>query len=76
MADQVHLTKIEQPSIYEKLFNPNNGINSSVRVAVIDSGVDIYHPDLKDSLINDSTGKVIGYNGIDETLDFADSGFH
>lgn len=76
VAEQTHLVEIEQASIYQNLFNSYNGINGLVRVAVIDSGVDIYHPDLKDSLITDSSGKAIGYNGISDTLDFADSGFH
>lgn len=75
-AEQIHLNTIQHALVYDKLFNSNNGINSSVRVAVIDSGVDLYHPDLKDSMLLDSFGKIFGYNAISEALDFADSGFH
>lgn len=76
LANQKHLETIEHAAVYNSLFNLNNGINSVVRVAVIDSGIDMYHPDLKDALLKDSAGKVIGYNAINNSTEFSDSGFH
>ncbi len=76
VANQKHLETIEHAAIYNNLFNLNNGINSVVRVAVIDSGIDMNHPDLKDAIMKDSSGRAIGYNAINNTTEFSDSGFH
>lgn len=73
---QKHLTAIKHQNIYKSLFNIYNGINANIRVAVLDSGVDMLHPDLINSLVIDSQGKVFGLNGITMQNDFSDTGFH
>lgn len=46
-----HLLQVLSASPAEEIFfNPINGIHQSVTVAVIDSGVDLNHPDFRDNL--------------------------
>lgn len=74
---QKHLETIEHVAVYEKLFNANNGINSNVRVAIVDSGVDMNHPDIVGAQLKDSSGQLIGFNGMPGGGSFAtDSGSH
>jgi hypothetical protein len=73
---QTHLSYIKHPLIYKKVFNPLNGINKEVRIAIIDSGVDISNPDLTNNILRDVRDQVIGLNAISNNTDVSDSGFH
>lgn len=46
ISSQTHLTNIKYSPSYGWAMNATNGINRDVRIAVIDSGVDVYHPDV------------------------------
>ena len=50
IGQQTHLAAIQQPDVIGSIFNLNNGINSIVRVAVLDTGIDLNHVDLRDRL--------------------------
>lgn len=71
-----HLINIKHKNIYPSYFNAANGINQTIRLAIIDSGIDPTHPDLANNILRNPAGQVIGLNAIDNTTDVADSGFH
>lgn len=74
---QKHLETIEHTAVYDRLFNSNNGINTNVRVAIVDSGVDMNHPDIVGAQLKDSAGQLVGFNGMSGGGSFAtDSGSH
>lgn len=75
-SNQKHLLSIKHDLVYDKIFNPYNGINQSVKVAVIDTGIDVNHPDLKANFIFDSNGKILGFNAIDNNEYVQDSLYH
>ncbi len=74
--NQSHLTAIHHRDIYNQIFNPNNGITQTVKVAVIDTGIDLNHPDLRPNLILDSSNQVLGLNAIDNNNLVQDALFH
>lgn len=73
---QTFLKTISHDIIYPRVFNSFNGINQVVKVAVIDTGVDVNHPDLRDNYILDGSFKVLGLNAIDNNNVVQDSLFH
>jgi thermitase len=54
--DQWYLRAIHAPEAWERLQN----VHSDLRLAIIDTGVDGTHPDLKDMIARDNKGNVIG----------------
>ncbi|MCX7674679.1 MAG: S8 family serine peptidase [Bdellovibrionaceae bacterium] len=74
-SEQRYLASVGHAQAFGSVYNPYNGINQEVRVAVIDSGVDINHPDLRDMIAREN-GQVLALNGITNSSDVADSGFH
>lgn len=75
-AGQPYLYNINHDLLWSKLFNSANGINRTVRVAVMDSGIDVNHPDLQGLLLRDLQNNLIALNGIDNNNDVLDTGFH
>lgn len=76
-STQKHLETIEHTAVYDRLFNSDNGINSNIRVAIVDSGVDMNHPDIAGAQLKDSAGQLVGFNGMPGGGSFAtDSGSH
>ena len=59
-GQQTYLTFIERDAACNLI--PRQEDVKPIVVAVIDTGVDIDHPDLKDALYRDSSGQVIGAN--------------
>ncbi|MCA1596736.1 MAG: S8 family serine peptidase [Chloroflexi bacterium] len=55
---QWYLTKIQAPEAWDKL----KSVDSQLRLAIIDTGIDIDHPDLKDRIARDSKGQLVGRN--------------
>lgn len=75
--DQKHLSTIGASEAFLlSLLTYNSGALYKTKVAVIDSGVDVFNPDLIDSMAKDVNGFVIGYNSTGLTTDFSDLGFH
>lgn len=72
---QRYLASIRHASAFAGAYNEANGINTEIKVAVIDSGVDINHPDLRNVILREA-GRVVGLNVINNTQDVSDSGFH
>jgi subtilisin family serine protease len=50
VTDQGHLSSLGAKSAYPIFFDPSFGTRKPVVIAIIDTGVDISHPDLKDSI--------------------------
>jgi subtilisin family serine protease len=77
LGEQSHLTNANFNGAFDRFYNPANGINRDVRIAIIDSGMDTSHPDLAANVLKNPDGKVIGYNPIeDNTTNLSDSGYH
>ena len=75
--DQKHLASIGATEAFiSSLLTYNGGVLYKTKVAVIDSGVDVFNPDLIDSVAKDVNGFVIGYNSTGLTTDISDLGFH
>ncbi len=75
--DQKHLTAIGASEAFlSTLLTYNAGSLYKTKVAVIDSGVDVFNPDLIDQMAKDANGFVIGYNSTGLTTDFSDLVFH
>ncbi|MCB0407811.1 MAG: S8 family serine peptidase, partial [Bdellovibrionales bacterium] len=64
MNKQGFWTALNYPSVYDGFFQAPSGINKTVTVAVIDSGIDLDHKDLAGAIWTNS-GEVQG-NGIDD----------
>lgn len=76
-TDQTHLSHIGASEAFiSSLMTYNAGALYKTKVAVIDSGVDVFNPDLIDSMARDTNGFVVGYNSTGLTTDFSDLGFH
>ncbi len=74
-SEQKNLLEINHEVVYDRVFNLNNGINQNVTVAILDSGIDTTHNDLKSNLIfNDN--KVLGYNALNNTGFVTDTFYH
>lgn len=72
---------ISAPDAWEILYNktPDNYIQTEsdpVVIAIIDTGVDYNHEDLKDMILRDSSGKIIGYDFVDNDSDPMDENGH
>ncbi len=76
IAQQTHLQNINFNSVYERIYNSQNGVNRDVRIAILDSGLDVAHPDLAANILKDRQGNVVSYNPIANNSDVSDSGFH
>ena len=50
--------------------------STAVIVAVIDTGIDYNHPDLKDNILRDAQGKVVGYDFVNNDADPIDDMGH
>lgn len=56
--------------------SPITKSTSKIRIAVLDTGVDYYHPVLEDSFIKDKGGTIVGKNFADLHMDFLDRDGH
>lgn len=74
-SEQKYLTAIKHDAIFSQVHNAKNGINQVIKIAVIDSGVDTEHPDLKNNMYR-VNGQVVALNAINNTSVVTDSGFH
>ena len=63
-------------NLMDTILSYNGGNLYSVKVAVIDTGVDITNPDLINQIARDKTSQVIGTNTTNGSTDVSDSGFH
>ena len=75
LLDQWYLPRIGAPAAWDHL----RSVHSDIRVAIIDTGVDYKHPDLKDVVARDSKGAIVGrsfVSGIKATLDDNGHGTH
>ena len=73
--DQWYLRKIDAPRGWDKLKNKG----SHTLLAIIDTGIDYNHPDLKDVIARNSKGEIIGksfVNGKPDPLDDNGHGTH
>ena len=75
-VQQPYLRSVMHDRVVENLYNAANGVNQTIRVAVLDSGFDVNHPDLASLFVKDSAGRIQGLNAIDNTADVLDTGFH
>lgn len=70
--DKLHgLKKIQVENVWDLGFK-----GQEVVVAVIDSGIDVGHPDLVDRLLKDDKGNIVGFNVIDQTTNLKDESNH
>lgn len=75
-ANQRYLASVNHSQAFAGAFNQFNGINQEIRVAIIDSGVDVNHPDLINQFATQN-GMILGLNGMQPgSRDFSDSGYH
>ncbi len=49
---------------------------NDIVLAIVDTGVDYNHPDLKENIFRDNAGKVVGYNFVRKNKDPIDGGKH
>lgn len=75
-TEQRHLSDLRFDSAFPRIYNTYNGINREVRVAILDSGVDVQHPDLSANILRTSDGRAISYNALNNSTDVTDSGYH
>jgi subtilisin family serine protease len=68
--DLYGLKKIGAPQAWDKT------MGGAVTVAVVDSGVDYNHPDMKDSVLRDLNKKIIGYDFVNNDSDPIDDAGH
>lgn len=74
--EQKHLSDMRFDSAFPRIYNGSNGINREVRIAVLDSGVDVQHPDLSANILRTSDGRPVSYNALNNSTDVTDSGYH
>ncbi|MCS6839100.1 MAG: S8 family serine peptidase [Bdellovibrionaceae bacterium] len=77
--EQNYLRRINHAFVYSYAYNQFNGIKIDVPVAVVDTGVDINHPDLNSMILRDQNGNLVTLNGMNSSNnpnDVTDSGFH
>jgi thermitase len=69
LASQKHLTSLHASEAWQTFFSLVKGITKDVRVAVLDSGVDANHPDLKEQVSQayDFTVSPMKMGGFDDT---------
>lgn len=74
---QKHLSIIgATESFLNTTFSYNGGSLYKTQVAIVDTGVDINNPDLREQIAVDSGGQMIAYNATGATSLVLDSGFH
>lgn len=56
LAQQVYLSAVRAQNGWSTFFSPTRGINRKVVVAVVDTGIDYRHDDLKDNIWRNSQG--------------------
>lgn len=69
---QQYAPQLTQASLAWGIWQPN----TSVTLAIIDTGVDSNHPDLTNKMLRDSKGVVIGYNATDKSANAMDDHYH
>jgi len=71
-AVQWHLPRIDAPEAWDRL----KSVKSDIKLAIIDTGIDFTHPDLKNQMARNSKGEMIGRNFIKPRVDFKDDNGH
>lgn len=77
-SSQKHLSSIGvSESVLSTIMSYNGGSLYTVKVAIVDTGIDTAHPDLRDQIARNASGQVIGYNSTTTSNDYlTDSGYH
>lgn len=76
-ASQRHLSYIGATESFMDTLMAYNTSPYTVKVAIIDTGVDTTNPDLINQIARGENGQVIGYNSTETSNDFlTDSGYH